>query len=95
MGALYITDGRASVDPGLPDRGKDVLKADALNALPGPLLARLAGSNWEYEIIDIEPEIATARINVCGLSQVVDFIEIMELKDINGTAHDPEDFWHD
>lgn len=94
MSALYITNGRDEIEHGLPERGKDVLKADSLNALPGPLLARVCGSCDEYEIIDIEPEIATARINVCGLSQVVEFVEIMNLRDIDGNNHDPEDFWH-
>ena len=93
MGALYITDGRGEAQSGLPDRGKDILKTDDLNALPGPLLARLLGGG-EYEIIDIEPEIAAARINVSGLSQVVDFIEITKLTDLEGVEHDPDDFWH-
>jgi hypothetical protein len=94
MGALYITNGRREIEPGLPDQGNDMLKTDALNALPGPLLALLLGGD-EYEIIDIEPEIATARINVCGLSQVVEFVEITRLTDIEGGEHDPDDFWHE
>lgn len=93
MSALYITDGMQEVEQGLPDRGRDVLKTDALNALPGPLLARILGGG-EYEVIDIEPEIATARINVCGLSQIIDFIEITKLTDINRVVHNPDDFWH-
>lgn len=94
MGATYITNGRCEINNGLPNQGKDILMTDALNDLPGPLLARLLGGH-EYEIIDIEPQIATARINVCGLSQVVDFVEITRLTDIEGVEHDPDDFWHD
>lgn len=94
MVTLYITNGRLEALEGLPERGRDILKTDALNALHGPLLARLLGGG-EYEILDIEPEIATARINVCGLSQVIDFIEITRLTDINGVVHDPDNFWHD
>lgn len=94
MSALCITDVRRSPHEGMPDQGKDVLKTDDLNALPGPLLARLLGGG-EYEIIDIEPQIATARINVGGLSQVVEFIEITNLTDLDGITHDADDFWID
>jgi hypothetical protein len=94
MGELYISSKRASTEVGLPDQGKDKLKTDDLNALEGPLIAVMIGG-WTWPIHDIEPVIATARIDVCGKLQAIEFCDIVKLIDINCVEHDSEDFWHD
>lgn len=90
--ALMITDGRQPKT--LPDRGLDKLKADEINRIPGPFLVRFFGSDWQWEVIDVEVETALIRINVCGLSEVKCFCEVADIQDINGQHHDPDELWH-
>ena len=94
MPELFICSKRVPTDAGLPDQGNDKLKTDELNALEGPLIAVMLGG-WTWPIHDIEPVIATARIDVCGKLQAIEFCEIVKLIDINGVEYDAEDFWHD
>lgn len=91
--ALMITDGRKPVT--LTDRGLDILKADEINRIPGPFMVRLCGSDWWWEVIDVEVETALCRINVSGLADVKCFSEVMDIKDIEGNHHDPESLWRD
>ena len=94
MGELFITRGRKERPAIDTDASRDKLKTDELNALPGPLIAVMLGG-WTWPIHDIEPVIATARIDVCGKLQAVEFCEITKLIDIDGNEYDSEDFWHD
>ena len=96
MGSLYISDGTDEryKSESLPDRGKDVLNADALNALQGPLMAKFAGG-WEWPVHDIEVETALMRIDVSGLLEAKSFCEVMTLTDIEGVEFNAEDFWVD
>lgn len=71
----------------------DKLKFDEINKLPMPLMCRFAGCDIWWGVHDIEVQIATVRIDVCGLLEIKDFIEIMEIKDSNNVIHDADDFW--
>lgn len=72
----------------------DLLNGVKFNALPSPVTARMCGGgSWWIETLDVQT--GTIRLDVCGKIDFSDFSEIMELIDINGIKHDPDDFWVD
>lgn len=72
----------------------DKLNMEAINALPHPLIARFCGGD-RWPVYDIDVETGLMRIDVCGLLQVKEFCEVMEIHDADGYEHDSDDFWLD
>lgn len=73
----------------------DRLRMDYINSLPQPFLARFCGDADFWPVNDFEVQTALMRIDVCGKLQVMRFSEVMEIKDGDLIAHDPETFWTD
>ena len=75
----------------------DKLRMDYINSLPQPLLVRFCGDSDKYwwPVIDIDVETGLTRIDVCGLSQVTSFGEVMCVKDANLEEYDPETFYNE
>ena len=72
----------------------DLLNGVKFNALPGPVTARMCGGGeWWIETLDVQT--GAMRLDVCGQIDLSHFSEVMILIDINGSTHDPEDFWLD
>jgi len=91
---MYITSTQDKPLTSLPDRGRDKLDAEKINAIPRPFMARMCGGG-EWEVIDVEVECAIFRADICGKSQVMNFSEIMEITDVNGQKYNPDDLWND
>ena len=73
----------------------DVLRMDYINSLPQPFLARFCGDKIWWPVHDFEVQTGLMRIDVCGLLQAKYFSEVMEIKDGEWRAHDPDSFWID
>lgn len=73
----------------------DVLRMDHINSLPQPFLVRFCGDKWWWPVNDFEVGTGLMRIDVCGLLQVKSFGEVMEIRDGDGTPHDPDSFYLD
>ena len=73
----------------------DKLRMDYINGLPQPFMVRFGVSDWWWEVFDIDVQTTLMRINVMGKLEIRDFIEVSEIKDLEGTKHDPEEWWID
>ena len=51
------------------------------------------GGDWWIETLDVQT--GCMRLDVCGQIDLSHFGEVMELIDIDGGKHDPDDFWID
>ena len=71
----------------------DLLKMDALNALPQPLFVEI-GTGW-WPVYDIDVATGVFRIDVVGLLQAEQFGGVHSLKDADGVIHDPDDFYNE
>lgn len=70
----------------------DLINGPKFNALPAPVTAKmLGGSEWPIESLDVQT--GCMRLDVCGKIDVNRFSEVVELIDIDGGRHDPDDFW--
>lgn len=85
-------DNRAKAVKGVQDG--DLLNGAKFNALPSPVTARMCGGGeWWIETLDVQT--GAMRLDVCGQIDLSHFSEVMELIDIDGGKHDPDDFWLD
>jgi hypothetical protein len=73
----------------------DVLRMDYINSLPQPFLVRFCGDKIWWPVNDFEVETGMMRIDVCGKLQAMHFSEVMEIRDGDHQAHDPESFYTD
>lgn len=73
----------------------DVLRMDYINSLPQPFLVRFCGDKIWWPVNDFEVETGMMRIDVCGKLQAMHFGEVMEIRDGDHQAHDPETFYTD
>ena len=71
----------------------DLLDIAKINALPQPIMAVLFGGGGEYEIETIDVQTGCMRIMVCGLVEPMHFSDAKTLIDVDGSKHDPDDFW--
>ena len=71
----------------------DKLDIGKLNALPQPMFVRLAGSQswWPVETIDVQTGLC--RMDVCGKLDRFHFSSVMQIRDLEGGLHDPDDFY--
>lgn len=74
----------------------DLLRMDYINSLPQPFTARFFGDRdlW-WPVHDFEVQTALMRIDVCGRLQVMGLGQVAEIRDGDGTLHDPDTFWSD
>ena len=72
----------------------DILNGAKFNMLPSPVTARMyGGGEWWIETLDVQT--GAMRLDVCGQIDLRHFSEVVELIDIDGGKHDPDDFWID
>ena len=75
-------------------RPTDILRADLINAIPQPIMARfLIGDIWP--VIDIAVDAGLLRIDVCGISQAMSFSEVTHLIGSDGISHDADDLYNE
>ena len=72
----------------------DLLKLDALNALPQPLFGQFCGGD-KWHIFDIEAQTGLLKINVAGMTEIRRFSELMSIIDADNHEHDPDDFYEE
>ena len=72
----------------------DLLRMEYINSLPQPFIARFCGGD-EWPVYDIDVETGLMRIDVVGKLQVMEFAEVTELIDVNGTEYDSDTFYSD
>lgn len=72
----------------------DMLRMDALNALPQPLFVRISGGDY-WPVHDIDVETGLLRIDVIGLLDVSHFGSVLNLRDAEGIEHNPDDFYNE
>jgi hypothetical protein len=72
----------------------DILRADYINSLPQPFIARFYGGD-EWPVHDIGVDVGLLRIDVCGLLSVKSFSDVRRFIDDDGVEHDPEDWYVD
>lgn len=70
----------------------DRLRMDYINSLPQPFVARLCGGS-DWPIHDIDVETGLLRLDVCGKLEVRRLSDVMEITDIDGGKHDPDDWY--
>lgn len=74
----------------------DLLRIDYINSLPQPFVVRLLGDrDFSWPVYDIAVDIATFRIDVCGLLEVKSMADASAFRDADGVVHDPDTFWTD
>ena len=74
---------------------QDKLDMDYINSLPQPFLVRFLADRQWWPVYDIDVETGLLRIDIVGLLEIKEFIEVREIRDDSGRIHDPEDFWID
>lgn len=88
------TSNRSSGVIDLSRKYGDILDIKKFNELPSPVTAKLIGGG-EYWIETLCVQTGAMRIDVCGMIDHMEFIDVLELIDINGKQYNPDDFWLD
>lgn len=71
----------------------DCLRMDYINSLPQPFLVRFYGGKHWWEVYDIGVDVPIVRINVAGKLEVHHFSDVAQIRDLEGSEHNPDDWY--
>lgn len=73
----------------------DRLRMDYINSLPQPFIFQFNTDKVWWPVHDLCVETGLTRIDVCGLLEVKNFCDVMQVQDGDGVIHNPDSFYSD